>query len=132
MINVTPFRVTSEDLAGLDRKTQEGIQPLLDALNVTLRQVVQALQVQPQEQLVPISLRTGASVASSFPLVFKHTVTQPKFVSMVCNPSDPNHVMTAPFVMQGFGLTDGGLVSVPFITGLLANNSYQLAFLVRS
>lgn len=131
MIQVAPFRVTPEDLADLDAKTRDGIQPLLDALNVTLQQLTQAADQAPQDQLVPATLVTDATVADSFPFVFKHSVPKPSFVQMVCNPKDVNHTLATPFVMQGFQLTDGGLVSIPFITGLLPLNTYNLTFLVR-
>lgn len=130
-MNITPFRVTSEDLAGLDRKTQAGLQPLLEALNVTLSQAVAALAAQPVEQLVSVTLRTGTTVAASFPLVFKTAVVKPSWVDMVCNPKSPDHAHTNARVMQGFQLTDAGLVSIPFITGLLSDSTYQLTFLVK-
>jgi hypothetical protein len=129
--NVAPFRVTQEDLAGLDRKTQAALQPLLEALNVTLGQIVSELEAQSSDQLVSFNLTTGAVVADSFPLVFKTTVAKPVFVDMVCNPKDGDHAHTDARVMQGFQLTDAGLVSIPFITGLLPDNSYQLTFRVR-
>ena len=47
MTTVYPFKVTPDDLQALDGKTRDGIQPLIDALNTTLQQVVQALQQQP-------------------------------------------------------------------------------------
>ncbi len=43
MNSVAPFRVTPEDLPDLDKKTRNGLQPLLDSLNVTLNQLVPAI-----------------------------------------------------------------------------------------
>lgn len=37
---VSPYRVVVEDLPDLDKKTRLGLQPLLDALNIVLGQVV--------------------------------------------------------------------------------------------
>lgn len=130
-MNVAPFRLTPEDLEGLDRKVQAGLQPLLEALNVTLGQAVQAFSLIGGDELVSVNLVTEGSVADSFPLQFRTAVAQPRFVAMVCNPKDPDHSQATPRVMQGFQLTDTGLVSIPFITGLLPSNTYSLTFLVR-
>lgn len=40
--SILPFRVLPEHLSGLDGKTREGLAPLLEALNVTLQQLVAA------------------------------------------------------------------------------------------
>lgn len=40
---VSPYRVTPEDLVDLDSKTRNALVPLLEALNVTLPQLVQAV-----------------------------------------------------------------------------------------
>jgi hypothetical protein len=131
-MSVSPYNCTQEDLEGLDGKTLEGLQPLLDSLNITIPQLVSAAQLAPQEQWVDVTLVTDTAVADSFPLVFKHALTRPQGVFLAnITPKDPDHIKTAPFVMQGFSLTDGGLVSVPWITGILASNSYALRFLVR-
>lgn len=128
---VTPLKITAEDLQGLDNKTQQGLQPLLDALNVSFQQVVAAVAAVPQEELVKVTLATQDTVAASFPLRFKTTVAQPRFVAMAIQPRDPNHVLTDPFALQGFQLTDGGQISIPWITNLLPLNTYDLTFLVR-
>lgn len=131
MSQIAPLRITPEDLEGLDNKTREGLQPLLDALNIFAQETVAAAAAQTGEQLVPVTLVTQATVADSFPLVFRHAVARPTWVGMVCNPKDPDHTLAAPFVMQGFQLTDNGLVSVPWITGLLPSSTYFLTFLIR-
>jgi hypothetical protein len=128
---ISPFKVTADDLEGLDKKTRDGIQPLLDALNASFNQVVAAQQAVANDEIVQQTLTIDAVVADAFPFVFKTTVSQPRFVSMVCNPRDPDHVLTTPFVMQGFSITDQGLISIPAITGLLPANEYALAFWVR-
>lgn len=131
-VQITPFRVTADDLPDLDAKVRAGIENLLDALNITLPQLVQAAQLAPEDNVVELNFVTGATVAGSFPLTFKHGLSAaPRFVSMVCVPKDPNHSLATPFVMQGFSITDAGLVSVPFITGLLVDQSYRLSFYVR-
>jgi hypothetical protein len=130
-IQVAPFRTTDEDLAELDSKTREGLQPLLGALNITLQETVAAFANMPSISVMPVTLVTDTTAADSFPLVFKHNLgTTPRWVGMVCNPKDPAHVLTTAFVMQGFQLTDAGLVSVPWITGILPSSTYNLAFLL--
>lgn len=132
MTQVAPFRITTDDLPDLKAEVRDGLAPLLDGLNITLQQLVQASQGVPTEQFVSVTLVTDATLADSFPLTFKHSLERPQGVLMAnIAPKDVNHVLTVPFVMQGFQLTDGGLVSVPWITGLLPLNSYNLTFLVR-
>lgn len=129
--NVAPFHLTPEDLAGLDRKTMAALQPLIEALNVTLGQTVAALAAVSDAAPVPLTLRTGSIVADSFPLQFRTPVAKPVWIGMVCNPRNINESHASARVMQGFGLTDAGLVSIPFITGLVANSTYDFVFLVR-
>lgn len=129
---VSPYRITPEDLPDLDKKTLAGITPLLEALNTTVPQLVQGSQA-VGSQFVPVTLQVGAVVADSFPILFRHAL--PRVVSVRLDniaPGDVNHVLTAPWVMQGWTLREGGLVAIPFVTGLLASNSYRLSFEVRS
>lgn len=130
---ISPFKLTPDDMAELDRKTAAGLQPLLDALNVTMQQLVQAVNALPGEQFVTVALQTDTTLADSFPITFKHGLsTRPRGVWLAnCQPKDTAHSLTTPFVAQGFSLTDGGLVSVPWVTGLLASNAYTLTFYVR-
>ena len=126
---IAPFKVTSEDLSGLDKKTLEGIQPLLDALNVFTNQVVSSQNAQSGDDVVQVTFNTDTD---SFPIVFKTTVPQPRVVVLGnIRPKDQDHTLADPFVMQGFAITDAGLVSIPFITGILAANEYALTFWVR-
>ncbi len=131
---VSPYRVTAEDLEGLDKKTLEGITPLLDALNTTIQQLVSAVQGPTGQAFVDVSLLVETSVADSFPLTFRHGLPNtPRGVFLAnITPGDGDHVLTTPFVIQGWGLTDAGLVTIQAITGLLASNSYKLTFLVVS
>lgn len=130
---VTPFRVTVEDLDGLDGKTREGLMPLIDALNVFGQQVVQAVAFSPQESFADVVLAVGPVVEDSFPLVFRNPLeSTPRWVGLSVKPRDVNHDLTNPFVMQGFGVTAQGLISVPWITNLLASNTYDLTFLVKT
>lgn len=130
---LSPFRVTPEDLPGLDSKTRNGLAPLLDALNGSVQQLFLAAQAVPVEEVVSVTLQIDTSVAAMFPLTFRNPLqTRPRVVELAnITPKDVNHVLTAPFVMQGWGLTDAGLVSVPWITNLLASNTYTLSFAVR-
>lgn len=128
---VQPFHVTPEDLEALDPKTLEALTPLLDSLNVTLGQMTQALALTSAPGFVEVKLAVGPTVADSFPLKFRNPLDRkPMWVGMNIRPKDPDHVLTTPFVMQGFNITDAGLISVPWITGVLASNSYALTFVV--
>ncbi len=128
----TPFRITAEDLG--DAKVGDAIAPLMDALNLSLNDIVSILTggVGPDNLKLEVKSVTLAidTLAESFPLRFSTKVVRPTWVGMVCNPKDPAHSLTTPFVMQGFSLTDSGQVSIPAITGVLAGNTYSLAFLV--
>lgn len=132
MTVVSPYRVTPDDLEELDGKTRNGLNPLLDALNITVQQLVNVSQA-TSEDYVDVTLAVGATVADSFPLVFRHPLeNQPRGVFLAnIRPRDQDHILTTPFVMQGFRLTDNGLVSIPWVTGVLADNTYDLTFLVR-
>ncbi len=131
---VSPYRITPEELEGLDKKTLEGLAPLLDALNTTIQQLVSAAQGGNGTAWADVNVLTGADVADSFPLTFRTTLEgKPRGVFLAnITPRDADHVLTTPFVMQGWGLTDNGMVSIPAITGLLASNSYALTFLLLS
>lgn len=132
MPSVSPFRLTGEDLPDLDKKTRDGLQPLFDALNVTMGQLVPSYNATPTEDVRDVSLSIGAAVADSFPLKFTTAIAQPRVVVLAnVRPKATGHLLTTPFVMQGFGLTGNGLVTVPWVTGLLPLNSYTLTFLVR-
>lgn len=129
---IVPVRITPEDLSELDAKTRNGLQPLLDALNVFAQQTVAAAAAQSGEQVVPVTLVTQADVDDSFPLVFRHGVAKPSAV-LLANivPKDPDHDLADAFVLNGWTLTDNNLVSVSWITGLLPSSTYRLTFLVR-
>ncbi len=130
----TPFRVTPEDFG--DAKLGESLQALIGPLNLTLNDVVSILQGNVgsdnlADEVVSQTLAVDV-LADAFPFKFSTKVKKPRFVGMVCNPKDPAHSLTTPFVMQGFSLTDSGQVSIPLITGVLASNTYSLTFLVRA
>lgn len=128
---VSPFRVAVEDLDGLEPKVRNALLPLIENLNVTLGQVVQAIASIPAQGVVAFTLELGPTVADSFPLRFKNPIARrPTYVAMTLRPKNPDHSMTTAFVCQGFNLTDEGLISVPWITGLVASNVYELTFTV--
>lgn len=128
----TPFRVTDEDLAALGGDVREGMQPLLGSLNITLNDVVQILTGRVGTDNLAVDLRPmEVEVADdTFPLRFTTSVAKPRFILMNCNPKDPAHSLTTPFVMQGFGVTEAGLISIPNITGLVVGETYSLSFLI--
>lgn len=131
MAQATPYRVTDEDLAELKSDVREGMQPLLGALNVTLGDLVRITGAAPSDEIRQVSLVTQTDVADAFPLTFTTSVKKPRFVSMNCVPEDEAHSLATPFVMQGFAMTEAGLISIPAITGLLPDNEYALTFWIR-
>lgn len=133
MNSISPFHATPDDLGDLDKKTAQGLQPLLDQLNVVMRQLGQAVNAVPDEAYVPVSIDVGTSVPDSFPITFKHGLSSTPRAVLLANvqPKDVNHSLLDPFVMQGWSLTDAGLVSVPWITNLSPLNGYTFTFWVR-
>ena len=61
MSQLSPFRITPEDLPDLDQKTLAGIQPLLDALNVSVQQLVYAAQAQQSSVTTSGTLSTDGA-----------------------------------------------------------------------
>src|SRR5687768_10540999 len=104
---VSPYRITPDDLPELKSDVRNGMAPLLDGLNITIPQLVQASQAS-NEDYVDVTLAVGAVVADSFPLVFRHRLAmRPRGVFLAnTSPRDVDHVRTTPWVAQGFELTD--------------------------
>ena len=132
----SPYRIIPEDLEGADKKTLAALDPMMNALNDTLNDVVQVLtggigsdNLADEVKSIKVTVDT---LAGFFPFKFRTKVTQPRVVVLAnVQPADAAHSLATPFVMQGYTLTDSGLVSIPAITGLLANNVYTLTFWVR-
>lgn len=61
MSTIAPYRVTDEDIQGLDAKTREALAPLLDALNVTLNQLVNAANAVKQEARYEVTFTSSAT-----------------------------------------------------------------------
>lgn len=130
---ITPYRVVSEDL-DLKNDVKEGLADLLDSLNVTVPQLVQAASATPEENYVNVTLQTDATVEDSFPLTFKHGLTsRPRLVLLANIDTDESTAFGRidPWVLNGWTLTDNGLVSVTWITNLVAPAKYDLTFYVR-
>lgn len=62
---VSPFRVTPDDLPGLDGKTADALTPLLDALNVTVQQLVNAVAQIPVTIVRDTTFTSSASGTAS-------------------------------------------------------------------
>ena len=128
---VAPFRVTEEDLEGLPAATRDALLPLTSSLNVTLRDVVNSINGNPHEEVRTVPLQTPGALAVPV-VVFATSVRQPQAVWLAnCQPKDTAHILTTPFVAQGFTVTESGAIAIPAITGLLPNNVYTLTFVVR-
>lgn len=59
MSQVAPFRLTPEDLPDLDKKTREGLVPLLEALNSTLQQLVATANGTAQSKTITSTFTSG-------------------------------------------------------------------------
>lgn len=127
-MNVSPFRVTPEDLAGLDRKTQVALQPLLEALNVTLGQLVQAAAgLQAFDVFVLKFTSSGAGTA--YVDLTPRTVTSRPYSVVVdqIRRSDETQ-MTSPWSMSWSFISTG--VRCLF-TGLDASAQYALTVTLK-
>lgn len=104
-MSVYPFRLTAEDLAELDTKTRNGLQPLLDALNETLGQLVN----------VTNSARTSVFNSGTF-----ETDSAGSAYVYITRPATKPTVVLDAFL----GLVDGGDVSsvYGFSWQLIGNN----------
>lgn len=132
----TPFRFVI-DSEGLDSKVRVGIQPLADSLNVSVGNIVDILTGNVGsdnlgDEIRQVQVATLASVSDSFPLVFKTKVLRPQFVAMTVTGYPAAQDLTLPIAMQGFGVTDQGLISIPWITNLMVSSKYSFAFWVRA
>ena len=58
---ISPFRLTPDDLPGLDKKTREGLQPLLDALHITIQQLVQEAAAAPTTKELSSTFQSSAT-----------------------------------------------------------------------
>lgn len=76
MNQISPFRLTPDDLEGLDKKTRDGLGPLLDALNVFCQQVTQfsAGVTAPISTTGTFSTDAGGS---AYVVIKSQTTTQP-------------------------------------------------------
>ena len=131
-----PFRMTAEDLEGADKKTVAALEPVLAGINDTLSDVVQILTKGITADNLADEVKTVKVVvdelATFFPFKFRTSVTQPRVVVLAnVQPEDAAHSLATPFVMQGYTLTDSGLISIPAICGVLAGNSYTFTFWIR-
>ncbi len=126
------YYLTADDLPEADKKTLAAIQPLLDALNRTLGTLIPQANSVPAIDFITMSVNIDTALASRFPLLFKsQTVPRPQSVTIArIVPADSAHVLTTPFVVQQWGMTGAGFISVGNISGLLVNNSYQITFMV--
>lgn len=129
--NITTYRLTADDLDGLDKKTVSGLEPLIDALNLTLGQLVPVVNNEPAVDQRVITFQTGGTIPESFPLLLRSSITNPASV-IVGNivAADRNHDYTVPSVVNGFYLTSSGSIAVRYISGLNANSKYTLTLVI--
>lgn len=129
-----PFRVTPEDLG--DQKIAQAIGPLMDALNLSLNDIVNILtgNVGPDNLNDEVkTLKVSVDVLASPLVKFSTKVVKPTCVVLAhVVPAAVGHSLATPFVLQDWTLTDAGQVSIGTITGVLAANDYTLTFWVRA
>lgn len=65
---ISPFRFTVDDLPDLDKKTREGLQPLLDQLNVFVQQVNAMALALPETAIVSGTFSTDAAGSVYVPI----------------------------------------------------------------
>lgn len=130
MSNQIPsYRITKEDLKDLDKKTYDGLEPLIEALNNTLGQIVALLNSAPTTDIRQVTFTTKTGLIDSFPLVFNTTVTKPRavLIGQVIAPSGTDvSVGISPIWNQ---LANGN-ISVSLISGLVPETRYQITFIV--
>lgn len=126
-MSVTPYRVTPEDLIALDSKTREALTPLLDALNITIPQLVGAQDVTPRFKELESTFTSGAGVAD----VDFNPAPLRKVRSLVVDQlrrSDGARITTA-WAYDWLPLPSG-VVRAHFV-GLATNTAYFLAVTIK-
>lgn len=125
--NVTTYRLTQDDLDDLDKKTKDGLEPLISALNLTLGQLVPVVNNEPDTEQRTITFQTQGTITDTFPLLIKTGITNPSSV-IIGNftAADRSHDYTVPSVVNGFYLTSSGSIAIRYISGLSANSSYTV------
>jgi len=62
---VSPYRVTPMDLRGLDKATRDGLQPLVDALNIVIQQLVKKANA-AGDVITPVTLFTTTDLGAAY------------------------------------------------------------------
>lgn len=128
MSAISPYRVTPDDLPDLDGKTRDALAPLLDSLNITLAQLVQALAAQPSETPLSSTFTSGASGTAYVDLRPTFPRTPRSLVVDQLRLSDDTPVLTV--WSFTWTVTQSGIVRALFV-GLAAEAKYNLAVTIK-
>lgn len=129
---VPDYKITAEDLDGLDKKTKDGLDPLVSALNYTIPLLVSTVNSTPIIDWVSFTFTTGTIAAASFPLAFSSIVKNVKGVSFGnFQPVGAGADYTNPWAMQGWKVNAQGNIAINFITNLQPNTKYSVTFKVE-
>jgi len=124
---VSPYRVTLEDLEGLDKKTAEALAPLIDALNQTIQQLVDAAQTAPSSQTVSTFFNTDSS-GNAYVDVTPKLVTKAWDVSVNQIRRKDSQAMTSVYSMSWDWASEN--VRMLFV-GLDVDSAYSLTVTLR-
>jgi hypothetical protein len=125
---ITPFKVTPDDLPDLDKKTRDGLAPLLDALNVSIQQLVNAQGLRASEQVVKSNFNSDSGGSAYVDI--KPTLPQPvTSVSLGWFQRDDRQPMTSVYSFSTTAL-DSGLVRLYFV-GLDVSSKYNFTVTLK-
>lgn len=128
-MNVTPFKFTADDLGALDKKTRTGLQPLLEALNVTMQELVAALASLGNGVTNSGTFTSGAAGTAYVDITPSPRLAgRPSFVTLGWFARSDETAMTTPYSFSTSIAGDGGTVRLLF-AGLDASAKY--VFTVR-
>lgn len=129
-----PLKLAAEDL---DPKPPEWLPKLLSALNGFVGEVIASFTAASREQRSrSVDVQTGETVATDvqpFPIEFRNELdTRPRsvWVGQVM-PLTGDPTMTSAITIPKWSITDKGLISIPFITGLPASTKLRIVFEYR-
>lgn len=120
--HVSPFRLSPDDLPDLDNRTRNGLLPLLDALNITLQQLVQQAQVIPDSDTRSFPFTTDATGMATIDITPRIST---RAMSVVVNQLflEDETPITFPYSMTWIHITAGVQL---LIVGLGVSTKYQL------
>lgn len=128
-MSVTPYHLTPEDLFELDTKTREALTPLLNALNVTIPQLVAAQDAAPRFKELSSTFTSGATGSAYVDL---NPAPLRKVRSLVVDQirRSDGEDMASGWSPPSWTMTASGVVRALFV-GLENNTAYYLAVTLK-